>query len=322
MKYALIDMGSNSIRLTVYDLDKSNFKILFKKKIMAELAGFVEDGALTREGIDCACHSLQVFRQTLERREIENLAVFATASLRNVTNTEEALKLIQQTTGITVEVLSGSMEAEYGFYGASFDVQVDDGLFVDIGGASAELALFTGGKLEKAGSIPVGSLKLYRDCVKKIMPGKESRNRIEKAIRKAFEGSDLTDIPAQKQIVGVGGTIRAALRLCAKLYGLPEDCRTFTREQLETLTQCLCRNNKKAMDLILLYEPERIHTLVPGVLLLRYLMDCYGAESVTVSHYGVREGYLHQKIQPTLPDIAWRKHPDALEAKHQGVFPD
>ena len=59
---------------------------------------------------------------------------------------------------------------------------------------------------------------------------------------------------------------------------------------------------KDAMNLILLYEPERIHTLEPGVLLLRHLMDQYGAQTVTVSHYGVREGYLHQKIQPALPD--------------------
>lgn len=56
------------------------------------------------------------------------------------------------------------------------------------------------------------------------------------------------------------------------------------------------------MDLILLYEPERIHTLVPGVLLLRHLMDQYDAQAVTVSHYGVREGYLHRRIQPSLPD--------------------
>lgn len=301
MKYALIDMGSNSIRLTVYDLDKTSFKILFKKKIMAELAGFVEDGQLTQEGIDCACRSLQDFQHTLERLEIENLAVFATASLRNVTNTEDALAQIEQATGIAVEVLSGEMEAEYGYYGTISDVQMEDGLFVDIGGASTELAQFADGKLEKAGSVPVGSLKLYRDCVKKIMPGKDSRKRIEKAIGKALENSGLEDIPAQKQIVGVGGTIRATLRLCTKLCKLPEGCRSFSRENLEELTQYLCRNDKAAMNLILLYEPERIHTLVPGVLLLRCLMDRYGAESVTVSHYGVREGYLRRKIQRELP---------------------
>lgn len=57
MKYALIDMGSNSIRLTVYDLDKSSFNILFKEKILAGLAGYVEHGRLTQDGIDCACRT-------------------------------------------------------------------------------------------------------------------------------------------------------------------------------------------------------------------------------------------------------------------------
>ena len=57
----------------------------------------------------------------------------------------------------------------------------------------------------------------------------------------------------------------------------------------------LCKGDKDAADLILRYEPERIHTLVPGVMLLRYLANRYDAEDITVSHYGVREGYLHRK---------------------------
>ena len=84
MKYALIDMGSNSILLTVYYMDQTSFKVLFKEKIMAGLAGYVEHGRLTRDGIDCACQSLCEFRSTLELLQIEHLAVFATASLRNI----------------------------------------------------------------------------------------------------------------------------------------------------------------------------------------------------------------------------------------------
>ena len=79
MKYALIDMGSNSIRLTVYDVDQTAFKILFREKIMAGLAGYVEHGRLSGDGIECACQSLREFRQTLDLLQIGNLAVFATA---------------------------------------------------------------------------------------------------------------------------------------------------------------------------------------------------------------------------------------------------
>lgn len=301
MKYALIDMGSNSIRLTVYDMDQTSFKVLFKEKIMAGLAGYVEHGRLTRDGIDCACQSLREFRSTLELLQIEHLAVFATASLRNISNTSQAVEQIFRDTGIAVEVLTGEAEAECGFYGAACDVAADDGLFVDIGGASTELAVFAGGKLQEAVSVPVGSLKLYRDCVKKILPGKESRRRIEAAVQTAFDSDALKEISPREHMVCVGGTARASLRLCRKLFGLRPDQRTFTREQLDALAKRLCRSDQDAADLILRYEPERIHTLIPGVMVLRYLADRFGAADITVSHYGAREGYLRRNIQPSVP---------------------
>ena len=300
MKYALIDMGSNSIRLTVYDLDKSGFKVLFKEKIMAGLAGYVEHGRLTQDGIDCACRSLREFQTTLELLHIGHLAVFATASLRNISNTSQAVEQIRQETGVEVEVLSGEAEAECGFYGAVCDTELAEGLFGDIGGASTELALLTGGQLQKAGSVPVGSLKLYRDCVKNILPGKGSQQRIADAIRAAFAGDELKDIPAMDHLVCVGGTARAALRLSKSLFGLPESSRSFTSEQLEQLTELLCKADKDAADLILRYEPERIHTLIPGLMLLRYLVERYRVSDIAVSRYGVREGYLRRRIQPAL----------------------
>lgn len=304
MKYALIDMGSNSIRLTVYDMDQTKFKILFKEKVMAGLAGYVEHGRLTQDGIGCACQSLREFRNTLELLQIEHLAVFATASLRNISNTAQAVEQICRSTGITVEVLSGEVEAECGFYGATCDVEISDGLFADVGGASTELVLFAGRQLQKADSVPAGSLKLYRDCVKKILPGKDSRRRIEDAIRTAFDGAALGDVLRRDHMVCVGGTARASLRLCRKLFGLPDDCRTFTRKQLDSLAKQLCRSDKDAADLILRYEPERIHTLVPGIMILQYLAGRFEVEDITISHYGVREGYLRRKIQPSMPETS------------------
>lgn len=296
MKYALIDMGSNSIRMTVYDISHTGFKILFKEKIMAGLAGYVENGILTQEGIDQACHALQEFQHTIDLLHIEQLSVFATASLRNVANTSEAVEQIHLATGISVEVLSGKDEAEYGYYGAVRDIQMSDGLFVDIGGASAEIVLLTDGKIKQSESVPVGSLKLYRDCVKKILPGKDEQKRMEEVIRKAFGSSKVKNIPRQEHMVCVGGTARAALRLCRKLYGLPDDCRSFSRKQLDSLVKCLCKTDKNAVDLILRYETKRIHTLIPGLMILRYLAEQYEISDITVSSYGVREGYLSQRI--------------------------
>src|SRR3712207_7990549 len=82
---------------------------------MAGLAGYVEHGRLTQEGIECACQSLREFQSTLSLLEIEQLAVFATASLRNVSNSLQAVEQIQNNTGIKVEIISGETEAECGF---------------------------------------------------------------------------------------------------------------------------------------------------------------------------------------------------------------
>ena len=84
MKQAIIDIGSNSIRLTLYETEGQSFKILFREKIMAGLAGYVEDGKLSAEGIECACAGLLTFRKILQTLQIENTRIFATASLRNV----------------------------------------------------------------------------------------------------------------------------------------------------------------------------------------------------------------------------------------------
>ena len=300
MQYALIDMGSNSIRLTVYDMDASSFKILFKEKRMAGLAGYVEHGRLTPDGIDCACQCLREFQNTLSVLQIEHLAVFATASLRNISNTAQAVTQIARATGITVSVLTGEEEAACGFSGATCDVAAADGLFVDVGGASTELVAFANRQIEQADSVPVGSLKLYRDCVKKILPGKSSCRRLAETIETAFDRPSLQTIPKRPHMVCVGGTARAALRLCRKLCGLPDDCRTFTRAQLDTLAHELCGNSRDSADLILRYAPERIHTLIPGVMVLQYLTDRFDTAEITVSHYGVREGYLRRTIQPGL----------------------
>ena len=127
---------------------------------------------------------------------------------------------------------------------------------MDIGGASTEVVRFAGGVMESANSCPVGSLKLYRDFVRKILPNKEAIHHMEKAITLATLGVVERPVRQGLPLVCVGGTARAALKL----------------------------------------EPERIHTMIPGMLILRHMVQGFGAGRVIVSQYGVREGYLCQKI--------------------------
>ena len=285
MKQAVIDIGSNSMRLSVYETTEAGtFTILFKDKIMAGLAGYVEEGALSPEGITRAILGLRSFRGTLRALNIPQVAVFATASLRNIRNTAQAVAEIQRGTGFAIEVLSGEEEARLGYAGAMEELALSEGLFVDIGGASTEVVRFAHGQLVSAVSCPVGSLKLYRDWVKKA---------IRQATRGVVEGPVRQGLP----LVCVGGTARAALKLAKRVCHLPEDTNRVSVGQLEQVSALLCSSHKAAADLILKVEPERIHTMIPGLLILRHMVEGFGAGEMIVSKYGVREGYLCQKIR-------------------------
>ena len=243
MKQAVIDIGSNSMRLSVYETTPPQiFRVLFKEKIMAGLAGYVEHNALSPDGIERAILGLLSFRATLS------------------------------------------------------ELDLTDGLFVDIGGASTEVVRFAGGVMESANSCPVGSLKLYRDFVRKILPNKEAIHHMEKAITMATLGVVERPVRQGLPLVCVGGTARASLKLAKRVCRLPETSNSITIGQLDRVCQELCASQKQAADLILKIEPERIHTMIPGMLILRHMVQGFGAGRVIVSQYGVREGYLCQKI--------------------------
>lgn len=295
MKQAIIDIGSNSIRLTLYEIENGSFKILFREKIMAGLAGYVENGALSAEGVECACAGLLTFRSILQTLHIEHISVFATASLRNISNTQQALGIIRAATGYSVEVLSGESEALLGYAGAMQELHLRSGAFLDIGGASTEIVTFDEGKPVDFASFPIGSLSLYRRCVKRILPGQGSLNRLQQEIDKTIQPGHAA-LAERPLLVGVGGTARAAFKLAQHYYKISSDCHTITAGQLNGLCSFLCSGKKEASDLILRLEAERIHTLVPGVLILQHIFQLFGAQQLIISKYGVREGYLCKKI--------------------------
>ena len=113
MKHGIVDVGSNTIRLSVYNCEGQDFKLLRNKKITAGLAGYIKSGELSDAGILVACRALCSFRELAENIGVDSLSVFGTAPLRNIVNTEEAVNTINSVTGITVDVLSGSDEASF-----------------------------------------------------------------------------------------------------------------------------------------------------------------------------------------------------------------
>lgn len=298
MLCAIIDVGSNTMRLTLYYYEQTRFQPLLHKKAMAGLMGYVENGRLSQEGARKAADVLKEYRSILDTFGVEEVHVFATAILRNIDNSEEVLAFLQDQSGFTMELLSGEREAQLDFLGATHFFDAQEGLVVDIGGGSTQLVAFRKGKMLSSDSLPIGSLNTYSRRVENLFPTQREREDIVSRMEEA-----LAELPVRKQgkgltICGVGGSIRACLRLHR---GLRKDSRpepVLTPEDLSRLLSFVRSEDQKTLVKTLSkILPDRIHTFTPGLLLLSAIVRAWDCPLVMVSDFGVREGYLIDKLQ-------------------------
>ena len=272
MKFAIVDLGSNTIRLSVYNtLPEGGFDLLFSEKEMAGLVSYVHGGVLSPEGIQRACGAIRDFQALLRQFDLDAPHVFATASLRNIRNTEEAVEQIRAATGVGVDVISGELEARLGYYGARTATDLQDGAMFDIGGGSAEVLEVRAGEVKKAQSLPIGSLELFNRCVDGLWPKKKELERIR-------------------------STVAAALKIANDWYEKPAGNRILTPAEVRRLTKLLLKRDHQARKQILRHCPDRVHTILPGIVLMDALTEALCGGELYISPYGVREGYLCHKL--------------------------
>ncbi len=300
MLRAIIDVGSNTIRLSLYECDEVTNEVtqVLNKKVTAGLAGYIVDGELADRGVDRACRALRDLKRKAEHFEADSIDVFATAAIRNASNHDQVIDRIDEATDLRIDTLSGEDEARLGFYGAMHTLSAASGVLIDIGGGSTELVMFEDKHVVTAVSMPVGSLNLYLDHVCGLIPTAD-----EEALIAANMNEQLDAIPgiAGREfdtIHGVGGTIRAAGKLIADRYGenSPKDEKRIPTGNLRALADTIEDDPRAGMLRILQVAPDRIHTLTPGIISALTIARRFHATTLMVSAYGVREGYLHARV--------------------------
>ncbi|MFV0342455.1 MAG: hypothetical protein ACK5JH_06110 [Anaerocolumna sp.] len=301
MLYTLVDLGSNTIRLCIYEKVDHEVSSVFEKKIMAGLVNYIANDKLSDKGILRACDSLKEFDQILKNFMIDkkDVYVFATASLRNIKNSKEVLGIIKEETGYRIEVLTGDEEALLDFKGATRVVNYDTGILVDIGGGSTEIVGYQNKEIVFAVSMPIGSLNMYVKFVKKIIPKEHEREEIVAYTKEQLKLQNISK-DTYKNICGVGGTIRATGKLSYHMFKEGKvhivDKKRFKISEARQILKEINNSHKKTLKPIFQTVPDRIHTIIPGILILQTIADYFNCEEVTVSKYGIREGYLYEKI--------------------------
>ncbi|HHV41759.1 MAG TPA: hypothetical protein GXX72_02780 [Clostridiaceae bacterium] len=296
MNYAVIDVGSNSVRTSVYDVNDNGFKPLFSKKVQVGLTAYIKSRQLSQEGISRLCSTLIGFQTLLEQVGVIATGVFATAPLRNINNSETVLDLVRRKTGYSMDVLDGESEAMLDYCGILHNMDSPHGTLYDIGGGSTEIVAFKENKPYLIKSIPLGSLSLYIKHVSDFLPTEKEQRHINKKIKNELKSVRFSRIPNAENIVGVGGSARGVVKLINALYKLPPDNMLITEEQLNRLFSIVAKGDHFARTLILRNCPDRIHTIVPGLMVMLQIIDNLRGSDIIISKYGVREGYLCQKM--------------------------
>lgn len=293
-KYGIVDIGSNTVRLEIYKYEDGDLRRFFKKKENLGLASYINKGVLSDRGLERLLATLKDFVDICENIIVEDLFIFATAAIRNSKNAKDILIKIHEATDVKVDLVSGEREAELGYKAVTDAFGIDSGLNIDIGGGSTELTIFEEGEFKISRSYNKGSLSMYREYVDKIIPTKKEAKKIRKDYRKYLKDEGVSD-EDRKHITGVGGTIRLIGRMLKEL-GYSESRDIFKVKHFKKLMDRLISEDKDAITVLLQLSPDRIHTFIPGALILLEICDYFSVKKVLVSQSGVRTGYLLEKL--------------------------
>lgn len=296
MNIGIIDIGSNTIRLNVYESNNHSFHLLFSKKENVGLISYINKNKLTLEGINKLKQCLLRLKKTLDTLGIHIIDAFATASLRNLNNKDEVLAIISNTVNIHILLLSGTTEGNLSFKGAMHQIEQPEGLYIDSGGASTEFVFYKHYKNLATYSLNIGSLNLFNKYVKKVIPTKEETIQIQKRVQAELESISVPkELKEMNNLAVTGGNMRAVRSLLVHFDWINRDEYIFSADTINKLLQTLSDNRTDTLHLFLKIKPERVHTMFCGLLILEGIISKYSIQTIQVCTNGVREGYLIQK---------------------------
>ena len=324
MLYCVTDIGSNTVKMNIFDRSPDgSCRLVYAVSSTLGLAAKRIDGALTDRGTEQLAALLLKYKKDALAHGCDELHAFATASLRNVTNTEQVRARILHKTDIYIDVLSGEEEAQLSFLGMKRDIAGECGITVDLGGGSCELIRFENREPVKSVSIPLGCVLLRDRFIRSgKFPNEQESAEIYRCVRSE---ADRCGIGTTHDGYLVGGSARALFRLAsaetgagsAKNYekadfieigserfpyrtGVNISCDgILSREDFLGICEkySLAYRDTETAHEVELTVPDRQTTAVPGMIALRAIADSCSLSVLRHCTSGVREGYLERLIE-------------------------
>jgi exopolyphosphatase/guanosine-5'-triphosphate,3'-diphosphate pyrophosphatase len=315
-RVAIIDIGSNSIRLVVYQGPPRLPAILFNEKVLAGLGrSLAQSGTIDSQAMALAETALRRFAALAREMDVTTLRTVATAAVRDASN-GAALIAVADAAGLTVEILPGEQEAEAAGYGVLSGIPEADGIVGDLGGGSLELVRVKRGKLLNRASFPLGVLRIA---------ALREKGRLDRQVRMLLAESDWLGAGKGVPFYLVGGSWRALARLDmeATRYPLPVIHQyAMSPETVVRLRRTLAQVGRARLKGVPGLSSGRIPTLADATALLSALLKHLRSSGTIVSAYGLREGLLYEQLS------AEQRAADPLivatrdEGRRSGRFPE
>jgi exopolyphosphatase/guanosine-5'-triphosphate,3'-diphosphate pyrophosphatase len=291
---AVVDLGSNSVRLVVYEGNCRNPVVIFNEKAVLRLGrGLQATGRLNEEGMAQAFTVMHRYHAVAQAMGAAPLDVLATAAVRDARNGGDFVAgLKARLPDVSISVLSGTQEAELSAMGVLCGIPTADGILADIGGGSLELVRLDRGVRGVSQTLSLGAIRLADRA-----NGDPTRAR-------AIAEADLATVPwliegANRDLFLVGGAWRALARIHMAQTGYPLQIvhhYTISREEARDLTGVIAGAGRRALERLPGLSRRRIDDLPFAAVALRRVLRATGVRRVVFSASGLREGWFMQRM--------------------------
>ncbi|MEN3351133.1 MAG: exopolyphosphatase / guanosine-5-triphosphate,3-diphosphate pyrophosphatase [Bradyrhizobium sp.] len=293
---AVIDIGSNSVRLVVYETMSRSLVTIFNEKALCGLGREVQTtGLLATDAVNKALTALRRFRALCRIQQVGRVFAIATAACRDAENGPDFIAKAERICGAKIEILSGPREAKLSALGVVSGVHNPNGIVGDLGGGSLELIDVRGNRVRSGVTLPLGSLAL-QDLSHK------SLKRAERIVKNELLAVPQLKAGRGRTFYAVGGTWRALARIHIIQSGYPlkvmhgysipaVDALDFAQRLRRLAATNLLANIEAVAD-------ARRPLLTYAALVLEYIIRVAQPKTIVFSTFGVREGLLYEMLPP------------------------
>ncbi len=307
-RVGIIDVGSNSIRLVVYERASRAPLPVFNEKVLCGLArGLDATGRLNPEGVEMALANIDRFATLAHNMKVTSLDLLATAAVRDAADGADFMRELASRPGIVAHTVSGQDEARFSGYGVMCGMPDAEGVMGDLGGGSLELASLSNGRLGSSTTLPVGPLRLMSS----------GRGDPRKAVVDAIESVRWVREEQGKTFYAVGGAWRAFARLHMEQAGYPLHIihqYEIPTDEARAVARLIAVQSPKSLEKMPGVSRRRVDTLPLACLALDRLLAVLKPRTVVFSAFGLREGFYYSRLS----EQERARHPLIAFAEEQG----